>query len=328
MESLVLPRRINGQFAKNTAKKGSIPSSNPLLSLATVALATVAIVAAQSTHTPSKLPHSESPTAPKKKRRRSDIQQLENPNFNSERYNPVTLKYDGEHYIVAERGLTQGEPYKRFKRAKKAVEARDTYLIDDEGDMFETSNGKRMEGEGLQASRRCAIAYLFEHSFGNPAKSAWKGRGGVIAKVMRRLDIPPKSTQLVCKVFNDVAEAIANGEAFDPHSGPRQRGRNEAVLKASREANIIFLGIIADIELFPNVLDKIIEARGCVVQDEEFRGLRSGRRAEGSGQLAPKVRRHQRLLQMSSTVPHIEEIAEAKNMIESGLQGRMMMKVS
>jgi hypothetical protein len=63
--------------------------------------------------------------------------------------------------------------------------------------------------------------------------------------------------------------------------------------------------IIADIELFPNVLDKIIEARGCVVQDEEFRGLRSGRRAEGSGQLAPKVRRHQRLLQMSSTVPHI-----------------------
>ena len=86
--------------------------------------------------------------------------------------------------------------------------------------------------------------------------------------------------------------------------------------------------IIADIELFPNVLDKIIEARGCVVQDEEFRGLRSGRRAEGSGQLAPKVRRHQRLLQMSSTVPHIEEIAEAKKMIESGLQGRMMMKVS
>lgn len=64
--------------------------------------------------------------------------------------------------------------------------------------------------------------------------------------------------------------------------------------------------IVEDIELLPEVLNKIIEERGCVVQDEEFRGLRSGRRAEGSGQLAPKVRKHQRLMEMSSTVPHIE----------------------
>ena len=67
------------------------------------------------------------------------------------------------------------------------------------------------------------------------------------------------------------------------------------------------------------MLNKIIESRGCVVQDEEFRGLRSGRRAEGSGQLAPKVRKHQRALQMSSTVPHIDEIDEAKEMIRGGL---------
>ena len=73
------------------------------------------------------------------------------------------------------------------------------------------------------------------------------------------------------------------------------------------------------------MLGKIIEARGCVVQDEEFRGLRSGRRAEGSGQLAPTVRKHQRLMEMASTVPHIEDIAEAKAMIRSGLQGRALM---
>ena len=35
--------------------------------------------------------------------------------------------------------------------------------------------------------------------------------------------------------------------------------------------------LVEDIELFPEVLNKIIESRGCVVQDEEFRGLRSGR---------------------------------------------------
>ena len=65
------------------------------------------------------------------------------------------------------------------------------------------------------------------------------------------------------------------------------------------------------------MLGKIIKAPGCVVQDEEFRGLRSGRRAEGSGQLAQKVRKHQRLMvEMASTVPHIEVITDLKAMIK------------
>ena len=76
--------------------------------------------------------------------------------------------------------------------------------------------------------------------------------------------------------------------------------------------------IIEDIELLPSVLDKIIEARGCVVQDEEFRGLRSGRRAEGSGQLAPKVRRHQRVAELATCVPDIPEISEAKRLVQRG----------
>ena len=83
--------------------------------------------------------------------------------------------------------------------------------------------------------------------------------------------------------------------------------------------------IAEDIELLPEVLNKIIEARGCVVQDEEFRGLRSGRRAKDSGQLAPKVRRHQRMLDMSSSVPNIEEIKEAIKLIQGGLQERALM---
>ena len=84
--------------------------------------------------------------------------------------------------------------------------------------------------------------------------------------------------------------------------------------------------IVEDIELLPEGLNNIIESRGCVEQDEELRGLRSGRRAEGSNQLAPKVREHQRVLQMSSTVPHIEEIAEAKKMIRRGLRGQVLMQ--
>ena len=37
------------------------------------------------------------------------------------------------------------------------------------------------------------------------------------------------------------------------------------------------------------------------------------------------VRKHQRLMDMASTVPHIDDIAEAKAMIRSGLYGRALM---
>ena len=37
------------------------------------------------------------------------------------------------------------------------------------------------------------------------------------------------------------------------------------------------------------------------------------------------VRKHQRLMDMASTVPHIDDIAEAKAMIRSSLQGRALM---
>ena len=70
--------------------------------------------------------------------------------------------------------------------------------------------GIRMEGERLQSSRRCAVAYLFEHVHGNPQESEWQGRGGVLGKVMRRLDIPRTPCTVFRKVFKDVAKAIKN----------------------------------------------------------------------------------------------------------------------
>jgi len=76
--------------------------------------------------------------------------------------------------------------------------------------------------------------------------------------------------------------------------------------------------IISDVELLPSVLDKIIEAHGCVVQDDEFRGLRSGRRAEGSGQLAPKVRRQQRVAELATCVPDIPDNSETKRLVQRG----------
>ena len=89
--------------------------------------------------------------------------------------------------------LSEGKPYKRLKRALSAASKKLTLQIDDGGGMFDlycSPEGICMEGEGLQSSRRFAVAYLFEHVHGNPQESEWQGRGGVLGKVMRRLDIP------------------------------------------------------------------------------------------------------------------------------------------
>ena len=55
-----------------------------------------------------------------------------------------------------------------------------------------------------------------------------------------------------------------------------------------------------------------------MVQDDEFRGLRSGRRAEGRGQLASKVHRHQRVAELATCVPDIPDISEAKRLVQRG----------
>jgi len=60
--------------------------------------------------------------------------------------------------------------------------------------------------------------------------------------------------------------------------------------------------IIEDTVLLPVVLDMIIEACGCVVQDEVFRCLRSGRRAVGNSQLAPRVRRLQGIAEQAAVL--------------------------
>ena len=106
------------------------------------------------------------------KRRRSDEHLLKGEHIRSERYSGRTLKYEGTHKFLASQSLSEGEPYKRLKPALSASSKKWAFEIDDDGGMFDCSpEGIRMEGEGLQSSRRCAIAYLFEHVHGNPSES-------------------------------------------------------------------------------------------------------------------------------------------------------------
>ena len=177
MDVIRSPRGKGGRFTKKGEDSTLVSPSNPLLSFATVALATVAVASAQPCLTPSELPRGE--LAPKTKRRRSDEHLLKDEHIRSERYAGHTLKFEGTHSSLASQALSEGDPYKRMKRALNAASKKWTFQIDDDGSMFDCSpEGIRMEGEGLQSSRRCAIAYLFEHVHGNAPESEWQGRGG------------------------------------------------------------------------------------------------------------------------------------------------------
>jgi hypothetical protein len=78
--------------------------------------------------------------------------------------------------------ISEGDAYKRLNRALSASSKKWAFEIDDGGGMFDCSpEGIRMEGEGLQSSRRCAIAYLFLHVQGNPPESEWQRRPSLLS---------------------------------------------------------------------------------------------------------------------------------------------------
>ena len=107
---------------------------------------------------------------------------LKDEHIRSERYSGHTLKYEGTHSFLASQSLSEGDPYKRLKRALSASSKKWAFEIDDDGGMFDCSpEGIRMEGEGLQSSRRCVIAYLFLQVQDNPPDSEWQRRPSLLA---------------------------------------------------------------------------------------------------------------------------------------------------
>lgn len=72
--------------------------------------------------------------------------------------------------------------------------------------------------------------------------------------------------------------------------------------------------IIADIEALPRVLDKIIQAKGCVVPDEFLRTGRRSRSSDGKRLLKSKPRASQRTSTNNASIYH-PDVVEAKNML-------------
>ena len=95
MDIVSSPRGKGGKFAKKKEESNDLSMANPLLGLASVALANDPVSSPHSGLTPSELPRFV--LAPEKKRRRSEAHLLKDEHACSERYAHQTLKYDGEH---------------------------------------------------------------------------------------------------------------------------------------------------------------------------------------------------------------------------------------
>ena len=64
--------------------------------------------------------------------------------------------------------------------------------------------------------------------------------------------------------------------------------------------------IVADIQGFPHVVQKIIDARGCVVPDEDFRGGRRELRKDGKGKLAGRKRSRSQIATNTDLILHAD----------------------
>ena len=65
--------------------------------------------------------------------------------------------------------IDEAKAFERHKKAKAAAAAsHTTFDMDDEGDMFEYDESNHKLEEGMAASRRCTIAFFFEHTYGAP----------------------------------------------------------------------------------------------------------------------------------------------------------------
>ena len=101
-------------------------------------------------------------------------------------------------------------------------------------------------GEGLRAARRAAIYYV-NALFGFPPEEVWRGQGGLISEICKRLEISAKSRDHVEKVLEDIKDAREAGEVYDGAAPEHVGGRRYAILEGSKVANKICNAVSAGI---------------------------------------------------------------------------------
>ena len=147
-----------------------------------------------------------------------------------------------------------------------------------------------------------------------PPEEGWGGKAGVLHKIMNRVGVPEGSKALVLKVFEDVTKARAAGDKVF-----RSIERSFAVAPTSKR---VVEGILA----LPMVLDRIIEHKGTVVEDEALRHRRRLAKHKTWESLKPnkaplkyKPRSFQRIETLVSGVPSHPGVEEARKIFKSGV---------
>jgi hypothetical protein len=112
-------------------------------------------------------------TTPVVKRRRGEAWRISPENLRSEYYAGETHT----NSVLEQKGVVidEAKAAERHKKAKAAAAAsHTTFDIGDEGDMFEYDEANKKLGEGMAASHRCTIAFIFEHTYGAPPEDIYR----------------------------------------------------------------------------------------------------------------------------------------------------------
>ena len=168
----------------------------------------------------------------KKKRRRGDVLTLSD-NWRDEYYAQETM----EHCHLEGRRARQyrGARFLRERQAQAAnasaaaAAQRVTFVEEEEGDddiwYTTTPAGQKIPSGGLAFARRHAIHYAYHYIYGAPPPGEWAGRGGVIARIAERLEIPEGSRPLIKVVLERSVAAAKAGVEYDPSNAAGQGRR-------------------------------------------------------------------------------------------------------
>jgi hypothetical protein len=247
------------------------------------------------------------------KRRRGYAWSISPENWRSEYYAGETHT----NSVLEQKGVVidEAKSDERHKKAKAAAAAsHTTFDIGDEGDMFEYDETNQKLGEGMAASRRCTIAFFFEHTYGAPPE-----------EMCRALDSHGfADLKAAIMAYSSYTSVLLIGDArhFNlgtPNEVFRSIERAFAVAPTSKR-------VVEDILALPMVLDRIIEHKGTVVEDE---ALRHGRRLAkhktweslkpNKAPLKNKPRSFQRIETLVSGVPSHPDVEEARKILKSGV---------
>jgi len=137
-------------------------------------------------------------------------------------------------------------------------------------------------GAGVRALRAKAVEFLFVHIYKSPPRTEWR-QLNVVPTIMRSLQISDNCSLSSIYAIGD-PRRFSMGTPDEVWSSMRRCWQVEPTSER----------IIEDVQALPEVLQRIITAKGCVLQDQYLRNGRRARRADDKGECKNKPVKKQR----------------------------------